>query len=125
MKEYRKTVAIVDDNIIYRKLLNRLLLAAGFCIAFEAEHGLDCLKKMQETTIHPFLILMDLEMPGMNGFETIQEIKLRWPHVKIIANSSSSDPKMKKHIIECGADMFLSKIYNLDELITSVKQLQY
>lgn len=122
--ENQVTLAIVDDNSIYRKLLTKILNRAGIAVVFYAEDGVDCLLKMETTSVLPNILLMDIEMPVMDGFETARQMKLRWPELKIIAHSSVIDAESIRRITVCGADMFLPKNCSSIELISAIEQFQ-
>ena len=116
------TVAIVDDNSIYRKLLMKILETGGIPLIFQAEDGVDCLLKMESSPLLPYIILMDIEMPIMDGFETARQLRKRWPQLKIIAHSSTIDDNAIQRVIECGADTFLPKNCCSEELIVAINQ---
>lgn len=123
--EDQMTIAIVDDNLIYRKLLMKILTSAGICVVFNAENGADCLLNMEASPILPQVIILDIEMPLMDGFEATRQIRVRWPHLKIIAHSSVIDVEAIKRVIDCGADMFLPKHCSPGELMAAINKLQH
>lgn len=102
-------IAIVDDSPVVRLFTGFLLKRFGFEIAFEAENGHQAISLMTRAETLPDLILMDIEMPVMDGFKTASILKSRWPDVKIIALSDKNDPLAISQILEAGADRFLSK----------------
>ena len=77
-------VAIVDDNpLLTRSLQEKLAFFDDIQCRFTAVNGIDCLEKM---ALYPTveLLLMDIEMPMMNGIETTSEIKRKYPHLKVL-----------------------------------------
>ncbi|MCR8557838.1 response regulator [Mucilaginibacter sp. BJC16-A38] len=102
-------IAIVDDDQVYRVLLRFLLTKNNYNLAFEAKNGADCICQLQESLLFPNLIIVDLEMPIMDGFRTVKLIKLHWPEIKIIAHSSILDPTARQRVIACGANDFIAK----------------
>ncbi|EHQ29916.1 response regulator [Mucilaginibacter paludis] len=118
------TIGIVDDNSIYRKLLIKILQLGGFSVIFQAEDGIDCLSKMESNPLMPCLVLMDIEMPVMDGFETTRQLKIRWPHLKIIAHSSIDDIEAIERIMQCGADTFLPKPCSINQMMAAIKEFQ-
>jgi DNA-binding NarL/FixJ family response regulator len=58
---------------------------------------------------HPDLILMDINMPGMDGLKAAMHIKARMPETKIILMSADDDPDVARAAVDCGADGFISK----------------
>ena len=74
-------VLIVDDHAIIRKRLRSLFEAQDMEVQ-DAEDGADGLRKAQE--VHPVLIILDLSMPVMNGFEAARALKLIMPHIPLL-----------------------------------------
>ena len=93
---------------------------AGFSIAFEAGNGRECLQKLATCKIIPGVCILDIEMPLLNGYDTAIEIKKAWPEIKIIMYSVGSDEQNKVKSLESGADAFLSKGCEPDELLAAV-----
>lgn len=116
------SLAIVDDDPIYRKILSLLLKKNDFNILFEAENGAEGIRLMKNTAL-PDLIILDLEMPVMDGFETARLLKLSWPQVKIIGHSSISDLSAKHKMIEAGADYYIVKGDRNVNIATKIKQI--
>jgi DNA-binding response OmpR family regulator len=103
------SVAIVDDDELYRKILRYLLKKDNFDLAFEANNGLECIEKMQEADQLPNLVVLDIEMPLLNGYQTAMEIKNRWPGIPILFHSSVNSPADKVKMAAVGVDHFLIK----------------
>jgi len=81
-----KCVLLVDDDLSIRDLLSRNLEQAGFR-AVHAENGIDALVKLQDTL--PKVIISDMQMPRMSGFEFIGVVRRRDATIPVIALSSS------------------------------------
>jgi putative two-component system response regulator len=115
-------VLIVDDEPRNIKLLKAMLLSTEFEI-FIAENGEDALSIIRKTEVD--LVLLDIMMPGMDGYEVCRRIKgnesTRLIPVILITALDDMDSKVKG--IEAGADDFLTKPPNRIELITRVKSL--
>lgn len=118
-----RNIVIVDDNLIYQRIISYSLKQHCYNILFQAEHGRDCLDQLQQSPVLPDLIILDLDMPVMNGYDTAIHLKSRWPAIKIIAYSSTEDPKALQKIISNGADHFVSKGNDIQELISKIAQL--
>ncbi|MBE9466668.1 PleD family two-component system response regulator [Dyadobacter subterraneus] len=103
------SIAIVDHNLMARAFIRRLLVDYHFTIAFEAENGQDCVDKMLRAQIPPALIILDIETPIMDGFQTACILRTNWPFIKIIAFSSKNDTQTIDKIMAAGADFFLPK----------------
>jgi DNA-binding NarL/FixJ family response regulator len=104
MKKLR--VLIVDDQVRSRQSLKALLRALHTIEEVrEATNGFEAIKLVEE--LQPDIILMDAQMPKMNGIEATHLIKTRWQQVKVII--LSIDPDLKVEALAAGADGFISK----------------
>ena len=80
------TLAVSDDNKLFRNtLINTLKSESDFEVIFEAEDGYQLLESLK--TIQPHIILMDIQMPKMNGMEASTKVLELYPNIKIIAYS--------------------------------------
>ncbi len=107
-------ILIVDDQMVNRMLLMRLLKPVGFELC-EAENGRDALEKW--ATFEPDMILMDQDMPEMNGMDATRAILSRTdtPPV-IVALTAYAMEEARKEILAAGCTDFLSKPFKNDEL---------
>ncbi|WP_345270453.1 ATP-binding protein [Nibrella viscosa] len=117
----RRTILIADDHWENRSVLTSLLNSLGFSTV-EAGNGAEAVTKAQET--RPDLILMDLVMPYLNGFEAVRKLKKlrRSTNVKIIAVSASILDNSEQLSLDAGCDAFLSKPVHLDHLLDGIRQ---
>lgn len=113
---------VVDDQINSRLLLAELLRLLGYHVS-EAENGFQALAQVKE--INPDLILLDVMMPGMDGFEVCCQIKSdeETRLIPIVLVTAAGDRKNRLRGIEAGADDFLTKPYDESELIARVRSL--
>ena len=87
---------IVDDSLVVRKVLTNVLSSnPDLAIAGWASNGRLALAKLQ--TLHPDIILLDIEMPEMTGLEAIPEIRKLLPHVPIIMFSTLTERGAESH----------------------------
>lgn len=117
-------ILVVDDIADNRTIIHNFIEPLGFEV-FTAINGRDGLDKVRE--INPSLIITDLLMPVMDGFEFIKQLKLLFEqksdlhtksnHIPIIASSASVFEADQKHSIQVGADSFLAKPVQVDDLM--------
>lgn len=120
--KYLSTILIVDDELGGRKNLEGLLIGHGYNLAF-AENGPEALAKASE--LLPDLILLDVMMPGMDGFEVCQRLRSDslLAEVPILMVTALDDRSFRLKGIEAGADDFISKPFDRTELRTRVKSI--
>lgn len=117
-----KTVMVVDDSVTVRKVTTRFLEREGFNV-ITAKDGVDALRVLQEEI--PDLMLLDIEMPRMDGFEVARTIRTtqRWEHLPIIMITSRTGDKHREHALSLGVDKYLGKPYQEDLLLESIAEL--
>src|ERR1700755_2853269 len=109
-------VAIADDHSLLRNALARLINGfEGYSILFEADNGKDLRSKIQQNII-PEIVLLDVNMPEMDGFETTQWLHSHFPQVKVLALSMLSDERSIIKMFRLGAKGYLLKNTNPTEL---------
>lgn len=115
-------LAIVDDNTFLQKTIqDKLAFFDEVSIKFKAMNGLELLEKLEKN--HNLdLILMDIEMPKMNGIEATEIIKNRYPQIKIIMLTVFDNDENIFHSIKAGADGYLLKEINPQELYNAIKE---
>ena len=113
---------IVDDSLTVRKITSRLLTREGFDVV-TAKDGLDALQLLDERI--PDVILLDIEMPRMDGFEFAKTIKadLKLAHIPIIMITSRTAEKHRNRAKELGVDAYLGKPYQEEELLRNLREL--
>ncbi len=110
-------VLIVDDEVSIRKLLRMNLINAHYEVC-EACTGLEGLEKA--ASFHPHLIILDLGLPDMGGYEVLRKLRL-WTTVPIIILTVSDDESTKVMLLDSGADDYLTKPFGPDELLARVR----
>jgi chemosensory pili system protein ChpA (sensor histidine kinase/response regulator) len=113
-------VLVVDDSITVRRVTQRLLKREGYRVTL-ANDGLHALEKLAEEK--PAVVLSDIEMPRMDGFDLVRNIraddKLR--DLPIIMITSRIAEKHREHAKELGVDHYLGKPYSEDQLLELVR----
>ena len=109
-------IAIVDDNsFLIKTVEEKLSFFDDFTIKFSADNGKNAIEKLEKN--HNIdLILMDIEMPVMNGIEATQIIKQRYPQIKIIMLTVFDNDENIFKSIKAGADGYLLKEVNAKDL---------
>ncbi len=117
------TVMVVDDSITIRKVTTRFLERNNYKVV-TAKDGVDALQKLQKMV--PQLILLDIEMPRMDGYELAGQLRKdeRLMHVPIIMITSRTGDKHRDRAQEVGVDRYLGKPYNEAELLNHIQELQ-
>jgi DNA-binding NarL/FixJ family response regulator len=108
-------VALVDDSPVIRSSIQEILSMWGYTIVLKAIHGKDLFRQLC-TTNAPDICITDLNMPVMNGYETIKELRKKWPGIKVIAFSITNSKKEEEKALEAGAHVFVSKLSSITEL---------
>ena len=116
-----KTILVVDDAPVNRSVLVNLLAPLGFALV-EAENGKEGLAKAAER--QPDLIITDLAMPEMDGYEMLRELRQREPlkDIKVIVSSASVSAFDRQASLEAGGDDFLAKPIAMDDLLSLLVQ---
>lgn len=120
--ESPSSILIVDDTLTGRKALEMLLSGEGYTLAF-ASNGNDALHSA--SALEPDVILMDVMMPGLNGFEVCarmrQDAKLHEVPILLITSLSNREERLRG--LEAGADDFISKPFDKFELLARIRTI--
>jgi chemosensory pili system protein ChpA (sensor histidine kinase/response regulator) len=113
------TVMIVDDSLTVRKITSRLLAREGYQV-MTAKDGVDALEQL--VALVPDVLLVDIEMPRMDGFEFTRNVRAdnRLCMVPIIMITSRTADKHRQYAIELGVNHYLGKPYQEEELLRLV-----
>ena len=110
-------ILIVDDEPSILRFVGAGLRAEGFKVT-EAADGEQAIQAVEETM--PDLVMLDIRMPKMDGFEVCRRIR-EWSHVPIIMLSALSDAMDKVKSLNLGADDYLVKPFGINELLARIK----
>lgn len=113
------TIMIVDDSLTVRKITSRLLAREGYQV-MTAKDGVDALEQL--VALVPDVLLVDIEMPRMDGFEFTRNVRAdkRLGTVPIIMITSRTADKHRQYAIELGVNHYLGKPYQEEELLRLV-----
>jgi chemosensory pili system protein ChpA (sensor histidine kinase/response regulator) len=115
-------VMIVDDSLTVRRITSRLLTREGFDVV-SAKDGVDALEILQ--TEAPHVILLDIEMPRMDGFEFTKKIKAdaKLAQIPIVMITSRTAEKHRNLAKELGVELYLGKPFQEDELLAHLREM--
>jgi putative nucleotidyltransferase with HDIG domain len=109
----RRRVLIVDDDHLVRDALRFALEDAGYDV-WAVAHGADALAVLESQAVD--IVLSDIFMPGMNGFELLKQIRQRRPDVPVILVTGFGNIEMARQALKEGATDFITKPYNVSEI---------
>jgi DNA-binding NarL/FixJ family response regulator len=113
-------IVLVDDHPVVRSGIRTLLAKAeGFEIVGEASEGAAVLAMVAE--VHPDVLLLDMELPDMDGTQVAKQIQQSDPLVKVLALSAHDDPAYIRGLLEAGAAGYLMKEEAPDTIIEAVR----
>jgi DNA-binding NarL/FixJ family response regulator len=128
MTNNKTTVAVADDHVLLRRALAKLIgTFDGYSVLFEADNGKEVKAKLLQHVI-PDIVLLDVNMPDMDGFETARWIYSNHPQVKILALSMFSDENTIIKMLRFGAKGFVLKSVDpekLKEALDSVREKDF
>ena len=118
----RPVIMVVDDSLTVRKVTGKHLQKRGMEI-LTAKDGVDAVEQLRDRV--PDLMLVDIEMPRMDGYELTQRVRSeeRLKHVPIIMITSRAGAKHRQKAFELGVDMYMSKPYQEEELFKNIDSL--
>jgi DNA-binding NarL/FixJ family response regulator len=111
---------LVEDNLRARQALTAFMsLQTGIKVSAEASNGLEAINLIQGHA--PDIVVMDAQMPVMDGLEATKIIKKNWPQIKIVVLTMY--PNYQPEVMSAGADAFLVKGCSVDEIISTIHSL--
>ena len=109
-----KKILIIDDESESCKMVTEFLFDAGYAASY-ALNGPEGLAKIKEDP--PSLVILDIGMPGMDGFEVMRLIHQQFPALPVVVLTGQSDTETVKKMVELGASEFLAKPIHLETLL--------
>ncbi|WP_316739690.1 response regulator transcription factor [Pedobacter aquatilis] len=122
MENYIKVLLAEDHTIVRNGIAALLEKEEDIQIIAEAKNGEEVLSLL-ESGIEPDLILTDINMPDMNGMELINALQLNYPKIKVLILTMLDNEKYVNQALKAGANGYLLKNVNIDEIIFAIKQL--
>ncbi len=122
MKQPTITIAVTDDHTLFRKGLIRLLesISLDYQIIIEANNGIDFINKITATNLKPQIAIMDINMPGKDGYETVAWLNKYYPttHVLVISMVEKEESIVK--MLKMGVKGYLSKDVEPEDLKAAI-----
>ncbi len=120
-----KKILIVDDEEMLRELLVEQLVEAGYAV-YEASDGLEAIKMLNHLKAEQIRIdavVLDMNMPKMDGAKAFAEIRMMFPKMPILIATGFAQDEVVQKLLESGANGMLSKPYNVKELLEKLKEI--
>ncbi|EDM38765.1 response regulator [Pedobacter sp. BAL39] len=116
-------IAVTDDQVMFREcLVNNIKTFDNMQVMFEAGNGIELLKQMDACgDDKPDIVLMDLNMPEMNGMEATRKLKVDHPDVRVIVLSVHGEEKHISRMIQQGVNGYIAKNSELTELKNAIE----
>src|SRR5467141_2380306 len=118
MKNRIKLLVVDDHPVVRRGISSCLARQERFVIVGEAADGLEAVRKAKE--ILPDIILMDIDMPLMNGLAVTELLRCELPSVKVLILSMHSNPDYVHRLVQSGARGYVLKDASLEELVRAI-----
>src|SRR2546428_10251301 len=116
-------VVVVDDHLVVREGLRLILEKAGkgkgFALVGDAADCATALRVIEET--QPDVVLMDLRMPGMDGLEAIERIRITWPHIAVVILTTYNEDDLMLRGLRAGACGYLLKDTNRETMFHAIQ----
>lgn len=116
-------IALVDDHALLRNALSRIIHSfEGYTVLFVANNGAHFIEMLDPDNL-PDIVIMDITMPVMNGYETTQWITRNHPEMKVIALSMLKDERVVIRMLRSGARGYLLKDTELEEILLAMQEV--
>ena len=118
-------IALVDDHLLFRRGIEAILRASDSTeIVFETGEGQDFLDWLSEKKTPPEVVLLDIEMPGINGIQMAEELRKTYPGIRIIILSMHFRENLIAGLVEKGVHGYLPKNCDPGELLNAISTVQ-
>jgi DNA-binding response OmpR family regulator len=119
LRKGSETVLVVDDEALIAELVQDSLARHGYTV-LTAASGEEALALYQRHAGKIAVVILDIRMPILNGFDTFRRIRAIDPRARIIISSGYDHDRDKGRLLKEGVSAFLDKPYRLDELVSTV-----
>lgn len=115
------TIVIVDDHLLIAKAITSIIEQFNnYKVLYESENGKELMEKFKQKKNIPDIVLLDISMPVMNGFETAEWLKQNHPEVKVMALTMQGDDESLIKMIKAGSIGYLNKNVHPAELVKAL-----
>src|SRR3954466_721555 len=118
--DHRKRIVLIDDHVLMREGLERLLnIGDEFVVcedAGDAERGMEMVREMQ-----PDAVVVDIQLPGADGIELTKQLLHEFPHLVIVTLSASEEPEMAARAMHAGAMAYVAKSEGIEALRVALR----
>ncbi len=122
LKESKIKVGLIDDHVLLRNALASMINTFKDChVIIEAGNGIELMEKLQQAT--PDVILLDLNMPGMDGLETAKYLQANHPSIQILMLTMYDSELVLIRLLQAGARGFLKKDTHPEELRFAIQSV--
>ena len=118
----KANIVLVDDHVLLRNGLANLIKSLGYGVLFEADNGKDFIRKLKPKFL-PDVVLLDINMPQMDGYETALWLKQNHPGIKVLALSMYDDETAIIRMLKNGARGYILKDTDPSELNSAIEAL--
>jgi len=116
----KSKILVVDDEDALRTVLSGELVSEGYDVRTAAD-GDDAISNLEKESFD--LVLLDIKMPRMNGFEVLKFVKEKYPRTRVVMLTGFADLKNAIESKKLGAEDFVSKPYDLVDLLTTIERV--
>jgi DNA-binding response OmpR family regulator len=113
-------ILVVEDDVNTRKLMSAILKSNKFAV-LQAEDGVAALELMDKE--HIDLVILDLMMPNMDGYELTRQLRITWANLPILMVTAKQEAIDKRQGFIAGADDYMTKPFDKEEMVLRVKAL--
>jgi DNA-binding NarL/FixJ family response regulator len=117
-------IAIADDHVIMRNGLSTLISSfPGFKVMLEADNGKELIEQLERSSVQPDIVILDISMPVLNGYETLIALKKKWPDIKVLVLSMYNNEFSIIRMLRNGAKGYILKACDPKELHTALMDI--